>query len=234
MEPTDRASILARNLASVQERIAAAARRAGRNIDDITLVAVTKSVSSDVARSLVQLGVADIGENRVQSLLAKHADLADEAVRFHLIGHLQENKINKIIGRVHLFHALDRFSLIDALASRLARAGKTLSVLLEVNIAGEVSKHGFAPAEVERAVEEVLSHPELELKGLMAMAPLVEPEKTRPYCARMKALFDKLQGEVGSETFTILSLGMSNDFEIAIEEGSTMVRIGTALFEGVV
>lgn len=233
MGTTDRRAALARNLARVRERIAAAAERAGRDSAEVTLVAVTKTVSADLARAIVELGVRDIGENRVQQLLEKQDALSGLPVRFHLVGHLQTNKVRKVVGRVALLHSLDRLALVDELERRLAATDATMDTLLEVNVSGEPSKFGFSEGEVVAAAERVLGSPRLRLRGLMAMAPFVPAAATRPYFARAKRLFDTLRERYGASGIDTLSLGMSNDFEVAIEEGSTMVRIGTALFEGV-
>jgi pyridoxal phosphate enzyme (YggS family) len=210
------------NIARVEERIASACARAGRRRADVTMVAVTKSVSTEVAALLPELGLLDLGENRPQELWRK-AEALPKSIRWHLIGHLQRNKIARTLPLVHLIHAVDSVRLMEALEQEAARLRRTVPVLLEVNASGEPSKQGFAPGEVPTFGE--LQH--VQVCGLMTMAALQEAEACRPTFATLRKLREERRLEH-------LSMGMSNDFEVAIEEGATLIRLGTVLFEGVV
>jgi pyridoxal phosphate enzyme (YggS family) len=226
-------SALAGRLQKVEERLGAACRRAGRDRAEVTLVAVTKTVPPEVAAELVLLGVTHLGESRPQELWRKAAALAP-TVRWHLIGHLQRNKIEKTLPLVTLIHSVDSLRLLAALEQEAARLGRTVPVLLEVNASGEASKHGFAPAEVPGLAVHLAGLRHLQVRGLMTMAaPLDDPEACRPTFAALRGLRDRLRGELGPpHALEHLSMGMSNDFEVAVEEGATLVRLGSVLFEG--
>jgi pyridoxal phosphate enzyme (YggS family) len=225
--------VLAERLDSVRARISAACRRAGREPDDVTLVAVTKTVTEAVAALLPELGVLDLGENRPQELWRKTA-LLPANIRWHMVGHLQRNKVERTLPLVQLVHAVDSLRLLDALEAEATRQGRTTDVLIEVNASREESKHGFIPEEVCTLAGPLLSLHHLRVRGLMTMAAFeANPEKTRPVFAQVRQLRDTLQQTVGRQhALDHLSMGMSNDFEIAIEEGATLVRLGTVLFEG--
>jgi PLP dependent protein len=212
--------VLAANLARVEERIAAACARAGRPRSSVTLVAVTKTVSVEVAAELVALGVRDLGENRPQELWRKAETLKD--VRWHLIGHLQRNKIERTLPLVRRIHSVDSLRLLEAID-----AAGPADVLLEFNCSGEASKGGFAPSDAPALRDAMGKLTRARVVGLMTMAALEDaPEKCRPTFQALRRLRD----EIGP--LPELSMGMSNDFEVAIEEGATAVRVGTALFEG--
>jgi PLP dependent protein len=218
---------LAANLARVEQRLAAACARAGRPRSSVTLVAVTKTVSVDVAAELVALGVRDLGENRPQELWRKAEALT--GVRWHLIGHLQRNKIDRTLPLVHRIHSVDSLRLLEAIDT----AGP-VDVMLEFNCSGEASKGGFASSETAALGGALRNLKRVRVVGLMTMAALEDdPERCRPTFQTLRALRDELQRHAGDRhRLTELSMGMSNDFEVAIEEGATLVRIGTALFEG--
>jgi pyridoxal phosphate enzyme (YggS family) len=217
-------AILSERLASVRGRIADACRRAGRPPDSVTLVAVTKTVSAEVAAVAVELGVTDLGENRPQELWKKSAALP--AARFHLIGHLQRNKIDRTIPLTTLVHSVDSERVLDALDAFGRSRGERVPVLLEVNCSREASKGGLSPDELLALGDKALSLPGVSVRGLMTMAAYHDdPELCRPAFAELRALRDRLG-------VAELSMGMSNDFEVAIEEGATLVRVGTTLFEG--
>lgn len=217
------------NLTRTRERIASAARRAGRNPEDVLLVAVTKTVGVAEAQALVEAGAADLGENRVQEGLRKQEALAALPIRWHMIGRLQTNKVNKVVNRFFWIHSLDRLKLAEAISRSAVAAECEMNVLLQVNTSGESSKAGFAPEALGEALPRLSELPGLRVSGLMTMAPLLdEPEGTRPCFRRLRELRDE-HGPRYPE-LTHLSMGMTQDFEIAIEEGATMVRIGTALF----
>lgn len=208
-------------LVEVEERIRQAAARAGRRRDEITLIAVTKTFPAAVIREGYEAGLRDFGENYVQEFEAKRPLLSDLAgARFHLVGHLQSNKARRA---AELFDSIQTVDTVK-LARRLQECGRRLEVMLEVRLSEEETKSGARPEELPALVEAVRSLPHLELKGLMTMPPWFEdPERARPYFARLREL---------AESFSLpcLSMGMSGDFEVAIEEGATHIRLGTALF----
>lgn len=239
---------LADNLKRTQERIAEAALRGGRRGSDVTLVAVTKAVDLEVVKNLLEFGQVDLGENRVQQLV-KRASMLDEQmqrrvaagnepfgpVRWHMIGRLQRNKVRQILSLTHLIHSMDTLRLAEEISARAEKTGQVCDILIETNISGEKSKTGVPSAAVPYLIEQVASLPKINIVGLMTMAPLEEdPERARPVFARTRELFEDIRTsrKVGPE-FCHLSMGMSNDFEVAIEEGATLVRIGSALFEGI-
>jgi pyridoxal phosphate enzyme (YggS family) len=221
------------NLLTVEERLLAACRRAGRSRSEITLVAVTKSVSAEVAGLLPALGVFELGENRPQEL-ARKALLLPSSVHWHLIGHLQRNKIDRTLHLAALIHSVDSVRLLDALDREAGKQGKTVPVLLEVNASGEENKQGFAPAEVLALPGVLRKLANVHVKGLMTMAALQEPQACRPTFVLLRDLRDRLRSALDApHTLEHLSMGMSNDFEVAVEEGATFVRLGSVLFADV-
>lgn len=194
-------------------------------------MAVTKMIAPETAALLPELGVLDLGENRPQELWRKAAVLP-AAVRWHLIGHLQRNKIERTLPLAQLIHAVDSARLLTALEQEAARSARTIEVLLEVNASREANKQGFAPEAVSGLVPELARLRHVHVQGLMTMAAYEEdPERCRPTFALVRELRDRLRRELGPpHTLERLSMGMTNDFEVAIEEGATLVRIGTALF----
>jgi pyridoxal phosphate enzyme (YggS family) len=225
--------VLGRNLHSVQERIANACARAGRKREEITLVAVTKTVSIEVAAALHELGVPDLGESRPQEMWRKAAALP-QTVRWHLVGHLQRNKIERTLPFATLIHSVDSLRLLEAIDEQAAGSKGTASILLEVNASRESSKLGFGIDEVPELAGKMRELSNVKILGLMTMAAYTaNPEETRPTFSTLRGLRDRLQSSFGANHFfDQLSMGMTNDFEIAIEEGATLIRIGTALFEG--
>jgi pyridoxal phosphate enzyme (YggS family) len=227
----DPRTILAERLASVRERIAKACQRVDRTPDGVTLVAVTKTVSPAVAAIAAELGILDLGENRPQELWKKAE--AVPAARWHLIGHLQRNKIDRTVPLVSLIHAVDSERLLEALDAFGRKRGTPVSVLLEVNCSREQSKGGFAPEAMSGLSDKLVSLSSVSIQGLMTMAAYGEdPEAARPTFAELRRLREDLAARSGL-ALPHLSMGMSGDFEVAVEEGATFVRIGTALFEGV-
>lgn len=225
---------LADNLASVRRRISEAADRTGRSASEIALVAVTKYASAETARQLAELGCTDLGESRPQELWAKAEALPHRDVRWHLIGHLQRNKAQHTAPLVSLVHSGDSLRILEALDASAASFGRRLSVLLEVNVSGEEAKHGFRPDEIEPNLSAIAALDNLNVRGLMCMAGLdVDLATARRQFAGLRELREWLR-TVAPPTIGLeeLSMGMSGDFEVAIEEGATMVRIGSALFEG--
>ncbi len=210
-------------LQAIEERIAAACKRAKRARSEVTLIAVTKTVSSRVAGLLPELGVLDLGESRPQELWKKAKELASRDIRWHLVGHLQRNKIKPTVDLTWLIHSVDSVRLIEALNRDTVHR---LPILLEVNASREPNKHGFAPEEIEAVVRSLETYPNLRVDGLMTMAAVADnPELARPTFQEVRNLRDACG-------LKHLSMGMSNDFEVAIEEGATLIRLGTILFEG--
>jgi pyridoxal phosphate enzyme (YggS family) len=216
----------------VEDRLQAVCRRVGRSREEITLVAVTKSVDAEIAGQLHQLGVVDLGESRPQELWHKAAILPS-SVRWHLVGHLQRNKVERSLPLVHLIHSVDSMRLLQTLEEQANIRGHHADVLLEVNVSGETAKHGFTPSELSPLVESINQLRAVRIRGLMTMAPFEEdPQSCRPVFAGLRDLRERLRTQLAPHTLEHLSMGMSNDFEVAVEEGATMVRLGTVLFEG--
>ena len=224
------------NLETVRRRIAAAARRAGRDPAEVTLVAVTKTVAEDAIRALASLGQVDFGENRPQDLAAKRAALGGSpelpagGVRWHMIGHLQRNKVRRTLAAMDVVHAIDSLELAETLSSEAVRAGRAeVSCYAQVNVSGEESKGGFAPGDLETTLRRFASLPAVRLDGLMTMAPQGDsPEEARPVFRALRELRDWARAS-GYLRGSCLSMGMSEDFEVAVEEGATIVRVGRAL-----
>lgn len=237
----------------VMEGVSRAAERSGRRPQDVCVVAVTKTASPDQIRSIVEMGHADLGENRVQHLAQRVAALEEflsrrralgavssrtaatevpATVRWHMIGHLQRNKVKQVIPVVQLIHSLDSLRLAEELHAFGSRTDRSIDVLMEVNVSGEASKFGIAPPAVIHLAEQIDTMMSLRLRGLMAMAPYNEdPEASRAVFARAFELFQEVRSAgVAGNNFNLLSMGMSNDFEIAIEEGANVVRVGRAIF----
>jgi pyridoxal phosphate enzyme (YggS family) len=228
---SDIKAILSRNVTEVEARIAAACARARRPRADVTLVAVTKYVPAEVARLLFELGVHDLGESRPQELWRKAAVIAD--ARWHLVGHLQRNKVEATLGAACLIHSVDSVRLLQALHREAALRGRQVQALLEFNVSSEAAKHGFDPQSDMAELGEILDQcTAVSVLGLMTMAAVgTTPEQARPTFTALRRLRDHLTGELGLP-LPHLSMGMTNDFEVAIEEGATLVRIGSALFQG--
>lgn len=229
--PTGMVDVLRKNLTAVRTAIAAACGRAGRDSSEVTLVAVTKTVGPAAIRALYELGVRDFGENRVEAALPKLKELAYPDATWHMIGHLQSRKARAAVDLFDWVHSVDSARLAAKIGRAATEAGKTVPCLLEVNVSGEEAKYGVTPDAVHEAVDGMIGIDGIALEGLMTMAPLIEPEATRPFFARLRELRDRLAGRTGLE-LSELSMGMSNDYAQAIEEGATMVRIGSRLFEG--
>ncbi|MBX7246733.1 MAG: YggS family pyridoxal phosphate-dependent enzyme [Candidatus Sumerlaeaceae bacterium] len=227
-------------LAEVRRRITAAAERAGRAVDSVTLIAVTKTHPAGVMREIATLGVGDVGENKVQEGVRKFEELYSDAAansrpRFHLIGHLQSNKARQAVQYFDLIHSVDSVRLAQELNRQAEKLQKTCAVLLQVNVSGEETKSGLHPGNVEAALAEILSTcPALKIEGFMTMAPFVDDaEEARPCFRALRELAAGLREKAaarGQHVGSHLSMGMTNDFEVAIEEGATLVRVGTALF----
>ena len=230
MDNTELISILRARLVDVEARIVAACQRAGRLRGDVTLIAVTKTVSPQVAALLPELGVHDLGESRPQELWKKADAIA--GIRWHLIGHLQRNKLDKTIPLVALVHSVDSVRVLEALDAFGTKRGTPVRVLLEVNCSREDAKGGFPPDEIPTIGDMAMSLPGVQLDGLMTMAAHHDdPQLCRPAFIELHNLRDQLRSVTGL-SLPHLSMGMSNDFEVAIEHGATFVRLGSTLFEG--
>ncbi|MGH2747067.1 MAG: YggS family pyridoxal phosphate-dependent enzyme [Actinomycetota bacterium] len=219
---------IAERLAEVRERIAGAAARAGRDPNEVILVAVSKTFGTDAIIEGLEAGIHDFGENRAQELRQKVAIVGDR-VRWHFVGHLQTNKVRHVVGSAALVHSVDRFGLAEAIARRTRAAGTVQDVLIQVNVAGEGGKEGAGPEQAAALAEKVAALDGIEVRGLMTMPPYPrDPEDSRPHYARLRELLDIVARDVPGTTE--LSMGMSRDLEIAVEEGATLVRIGEAIF----
>ena len=210
-------------LEAVRRRIRLAARMSGRREEEVTLIAVTKGVSVSAMKKAIAYGIKHIGETRLQEAVKKYAELGElaKSVRWHMIGHIQSNKAKKVAELFDWVHSVDRMKIAEKMNRACERLNKTLPVLVQVNLSGKT--YGVEPELVKRFVEELRLLDKLKVEGLMTIAPYVEPEKTRPFFKRLRRLAEECR-------LRELSMGMSNDFEVAIEEGATMVRIGRAIF----
>ena len=223
--------MVAENLKAVESRISAACQRAGREREDVTLIAVSKTKPETMIEEAYDVGQRDFGENKVQELIRKR-ELLPEDIRWHLIGHLQTNKVRAVVDKTCLIHSVDSLHLAEAISKEAVKKGCTASILVEVNVAGENTKFGVAPEETIHLVEDIAALPNLKVEGLMTIAPFVDdPEDNRPIFSNLKKLsVDIAAKNVNNVCMRVLSMGMTNDYEVAIEEGSTMVRVGTGIF----
>ena len=220
------------SIEKIRERIDRACLRSGRKGTDVTLLAVAKTFPAERIAEVVSCGVQDIGENYVQELLSKREALPDTGIRWHFIGHLQSNKVKYIAGWIHLIHAVDSTRLAEEINRKAEHAGRTIDVMIEVNSTGEDSKYGIPPDGAEALVTSLAGFEHIRVVGLMTMGLfLPDPETSRPLYRSMARLRTQL-GRLNQKNaeMTQLSMGMTGDFEVAIEEGATIVRIGTALF----
>lgn len=223
--------MLKENLKSVQERIRVAALKAGRNPDEITLIAVSKTKPVDMIQDIYDAGIREFGENKVQEITSKKPQLPDD-INWHMIGHLQRNKVRAVIDKACLIHSVDSLRLAQAISTEAVKSNMTVSILLEVNMAGEETKFGFKPDEVHDALQSIAGLPGIYVRGLMTSAPYVSnPEENRQYFRDMRQLCVDLKAKnIDNTSMDYLSMGMTNDFEVAVEEGATHVRVGTAIF----
>jgi PLP dependent protein len=225
-------STIRENLLRVQEQIASASVRAGRNVNEITLIGVSKTHPASAIREAFEAGLRHFGENRVQEWEGKRGEISDLAATWHLIGHLQSNKANKAANMFDCVDAVDDFALAQKLdRAREAMIGaKKLRILLEVHIGGEETKSGVSESELPALAEQVNGLAHVDLAGLMCIPPFLEDsEKVQPFFAQLRTLRDRLEGQLGKK-LPVLSMGMSHDFAVAILEGATEVRVGTAIF----
>jgi pyridoxal phosphate enzyme (YggS family) len=233
---------IAENVINIRRRIAAAAERSGRGADDVLLVAVTKTHTPEEMIPAIEAGCTDIGENKVQEIMDKY-DIVGELsakneknpnIKWHMIGHLQRNKVKYIINKVCMIHSVDSLRLAEEISRRAETAGRVMDILVQVNAAGEDSKFGTSSDEAEGLVREIAEKcGSVRVKGLMSIAPAAEnPEDIRRYFREVKQIYDRIaaDGAAGGADFSILSMGMTGDYEVAVEEGSTLVRVGTGIF----
>jgi pyridoxal phosphate enzyme (YggS family) len=220
------------NLTAIRERIAAAAAAAGHRPDDVRLVAVSKTFSADHVRAAYAAGQRDFGENKVQEALQKIGETADLEIRWHLIGHLQSNKAKKAAPAFAAIHAIDSVDLVRRVDAAAVEAGTAPDLFIQVDLAGEATKFGAPEADVPAIARAAVDCRAARLRGLMLLPPWSDdPEQARPYFRRLRALRDRLAADgVDGERLRDLSMGMSHDFEVAIQEGATLVRVGTAIF----
>jgi PLP dependent protein len=218
---------IATNIEAVKERIAAAAGRSGRRGSDVLLVAVSKTFGVDAIRQARDAGVGDLGENRAQELRDKASQVSD--VRWHFVGHLQTNKVRLVVGTAHLVHSIDRVELANAIDKRARSMGIVQDVLIEVNVSGEQAKHGVSPDHLPEVAEELAARGGVALRGLMTIPPLPDhAERSRQHFRRLAELGELVRGS--EPRARELSMGMTRDLEVAVEEGATMVRVGEAIF----
>lgn len=224
---------LEEKVAQVKANIAAAAREVGRDPSEITLVAATKVQTSDTIRQAIAAGVTICGENRVQEMTAHLADDAYAGAALHFIGHLQTNKVKQVVGRVDLIESVGSEHLLDAIEAQAAKLDLVQDILLEINIGGEESKSGISPDQLPALAQKAAACPHVRLRGLMAIPPVAQgPDGNRPFFAKMRQLYVDISQKMSDNGTTIdcLSMGMSGDYEDAVREGATLVRVGTALF----
>jgi pyridoxal phosphate enzyme (YggS family) len=227
----NQSDILAANIAEVQAKISAAAQRAGCAAAEITLVAVSKTQPPDMVKIAYNLGVTHFGENRIQEALSKSAVFSPANIAWHMIGHLQSNKAGKAVGAFACIQSVDSLHLAKLLNRHAEQAGMRQAILLQVNISGELSKEGMTVAETRPLARQIVALPYLDVQGLMTIAPLVaDAEEVRPVFRALRHLRDQLRQASPDCTWSHLSMGMTDDFQVAIEEGATIVRIGRAIF----
>lgn len=224
--------MLKENLEEVEEKIAKACERAGRAREEVTLIAVSKTKPVEMLQEIYDEGIRDFGENKVQELTEKY-EVMPKDMKWHMIGHLQRNKVKYIVDKVTLIHSVDSLRLAETISREAEKKGVTVPILIEVNIAGEETKFGLSSKEeVISLTEQIAALPNLSVKGLMTVAPPVkDPEENRPFFREIRQLsVDITNKNIDNVSMEILSMGMTNDYTVAIEEGATMVRVGTGIF----
>lgn len=223
--------MLQEQLVNVQKEIEKACERGNRNREDVTLIAVSKTKPISTLKEAYDLGVRVFGENKVQELVDKYEALPKD-IHWHMIGHLQRNKVKYIIDKVDCIHSVESVRLAETIEKEAAKHDRIIDVLVEVNVAGEDSKFGLAPSEVPAFIEEIAKFPHIRVKGLMTIAPFVEnPEENRPIFKVLRELsVDITKKNIDNVIMNVLSMGMTNDYQVAVEEGATMVRVGTGIF----
>lgn len=223
--------MLKENLYQVQENLKEACRRSGRAESDVTLIAVSKTKPLPMLEEVYSLGIRDFGENKVQELVDKAEQLPDD-IRWHMIGHLQRNKVKYIVDKVYMIHSVDSLRLAEEISKEAVKRNITVNILIEVNVAGEESKFGAAPLDTPGLVQEISLLPGIAVRGLMTIAPFVEnAEDNRLFFSQLKKLYvDITNKNIDNVRMDYLSMGMTGDYEVAIEEGASFVRVGTGIF----
>ncbi len=219
------------NLNQIEHRVSKACDLSNRARNEVLLIAVSKTKPIELLNEAYQYGIRDFGENRVQELSEKAQTMPTD-IRWHMIGHLQKNKVKQAVRYAYMIHSVDSYDLALTISNEAVKQDKTVSILLEINMAGEESKFGYSPSQAEEAVIRIAALPNLNIQGLMTIAPYTEtPESNRIYFQQMKQLSVDIRNKnIDNVSMNVLSMGMSGDFEIAIEEGATMVRVGTSIF----
>ena len=222
---------VAENLKTIRERVDAACERAGRRPEEVALIAVSKTKPLSMLQEAYEAGARDFGENKVQEILEKYPEMPEDA-RFHMIGNLQTNKVKQVVGKAVLIHSVDSLHLAEKIEQEAAKRDLTADILLEVNVAREESKFGLMLEEVIPLLEEVKNLPHVRVRGLMTIAPNVEnPEENRKHFKKLYQLYVDIKSKnIDNGTMSVLSMGMTGDFEVAVEEGATMIRVGTGIF----
>ena len=219
------------NLEEVREKIRQACQRSGRREEDVTLISVSKTKPVELLREAYEAGSRDFGENRVQEIMEKYGQMPED-VRWHMIGHLQKNKVRQVIDKAVLIHSVDTVELAEQIEKDAAKRDLTVDILLEVNVAEEESKFGFRTEEVEAAVMKIKEFPHVHIKGLMTIAPFVSnSEDNREVFKKLYQLYVDIRSKnIDNVNMSVLSMGMTGDYEVAVEEGATMIRVGTGIF----
>lgn len=223
--------MLRENLKQVEENISKACEKAGRKREEVTLIAVSKTKPVSMLSEVYDCGIREFGENKVQEICDKRDELPSD-IRWHMIGHLQRNKVKYIVRDVALIHSVDTYRLAEEINIQAKKINRIVPILIEVNIAGEASKFGISAEETKQLVEEISKLNNLQIQGLMTIAPFVEdPEENRPYFQKIRELsVDIARENIDNVSMDILSMGMTGDYMVAVEEGATMVRVGTGIF----
>ena len=219
------------HLNEVRENIQKACEKAGRSPQEVTLIAVSKTKPLFMLEEAYEAGARDFGENKVQEILEKHPKMPEDA-RFHMIGHLQRNKVKQVLPHAVLIHSVDSYRLAEQISQEAGKLGITAKILLEVNVAKEESKFGMMPEDVEKMAGQIAALPHLQIEGLMTIAPFVDdPEKNRPVFRKLYQLsVDIKKKNIDNVNMSVLSMGMTGDYQVAVEEGATMIRVGTGIF----
>lgn len=223
--------MVSENYRQIQERVRKACLRAGRSPEEVTLIAVSKTKPVSMLKEAYEAGARDFGENKVQEILEKYPCLPED-IRWHMIGHLQTNKVRQVVGKACLIHSVDSVKLAREIDKESAKRGLVTPILLEINVAEEESKFGFRLEEAEDAIDEMASLSHIMVRGLMTIAPYVEdPEENRQFFKKLNQFYvDMKSKKADNVNMNVLSMGMTGDFEVAVEEGATMVRVGTGIF----
>ena len=223
--------MVAENIIQVKKKIEEACRRSNRNPEEVTLIAVSKTKPVSMIREAAEAGIRDFGENKVQEILDKSVQFPND-FRWHMIGHLQRNKVKQVIDKACLIHSVDSLRLASQIEEEACKKNRMVHVLLEVNVAREESKYGFFMEDVESAVREIKDYPHVKICGLMTIAPFVEDaEENREIFRKLNQFYVDIKSKnIDNVTMSVLSMGMTGDYEVAVEEGATMVRVGTGIF----